>query len=162
MEEPTTKLPGNLLFVAEQLSHYNRNRFKIEPTGSSEGKAGQIVTINLPENALLDSASIRFHFDADAGKGTDVAGLLPEHADAFIGNLEVYVNGIQVQQSAQEYNTIAHALRLGGKSQDNQRTKGRLVNHAAIYGDASNGTLGIVPGSSGEKASLVIDEWAGF
>lgn len=162
MDEPTTKLPANLLFVAEQLSHYNRNRFKIEPTGSSEAKAGQIVTINLPENCLLDSASIRFHFDADAGKATDIAGLLPENADAFIGNLEVYVNGIQVQQSAQEYNTIAHALRLGGKSQDNQQTKGRLVNHSAVYADASNTPLGIVPGTTGEKASLVIDEWCGF
>ena len=163
MDEPTTKLPGNLLFVAEQLSHYNRNRFKIEPTGSDTGKAGQIVTINLPENCLLDSASIRWHFHADAGHATGgVAGLLPENADAFVGNLEVYVNGIQVQQSAQEYNTIAHALRLGGQSQASQQTKGRLVNHSAIYADMSNAALGIAPGSSGEKASLVVDSWAGF
>ena len=111
-EETPTKLPANLLFVAEQLSHYNRNRFRIEPTSSDTGKAGRIVTVNLPENALLDSASIRFHFDADAGYSSKIAGLLPENADAFISNLEVYVNGIQVQQSAQEYNTIAHALRI--------------------------------------------------
>jgi hypothetical protein len=162
-EETPTKLPANLLFVAEQLSHYNRNRFRIEPTSSSQATAGRIVTVNLPENALLDTASIRFHFDADAGIKGNVAGLLPEHADAFISNLEVYVNGIQVQQSASEYNTIAHALRIGGQSQDSQRSKGQLVNHSKIYGAVEDADLGIsVETSSGEKASLIIDQWAGF
>ena len=161
-EETPTKLPANLLFVAEQLSHYNRNRFRIEPTSSDTGKAGRIVTVNLPENALLDTASIRFHFDADAGYSSKIAGLLPENADAFISNLEVYVNGIQVQQSAQEYNTIAHALRIGGQSQDAQRSKGQLVNHSKIYGESEDSALGIEKNSSGEKASLIVDQWAGF
>ena len=161
-EETPTKLPANLLFVAEQLSHYNRNRFRIEPTSSSQATAGRIVTVNLPENALLDTASIRFHFDADAGFKGNVAGLLPENADAFISNLEVYVNGIQVQQSASEYNTIAHALRIGGQSQDSQRSKGQLVNHSKIYGAVEEANLGIEKGVSGEKASLIIDQWAGF
>ena len=167
-EETPTKLPANLLFVAEQLSHYNRNRFRIEPTSSTTGTAGRIVTVNLPENCLLDTASIRFHFDADAGFKGNVAGLLPEHADAFISNLEVYVNGIQVQQAASEYNTIAHALRIGGQSQDSQRSKGQLVNHSKIYGANENSDVGILSGetgageTSGEKASLIVDQWAGF
>ena len=166
MDEPQLKLPSNLLFVAEQLAGYNRNRFKIESNGSSSAKSGNIVTINLPENALLDMNSIRFHFDADAGFVADASlcGLLPDQADAFISNLEVYINGIQVQQSTQDYNMIAHSLRLGGYNQDSQRSKGRLVNHAQIYGDAANAAgvnFGIVL-NSGEKASLVIDQWAGF
>ena len=68
--------------------------------------------------------SIRFHFDADAGfvKDASLCGLLPDQADAFISNLEVYINGIQVQQSTQDYNMIAHSLRLGGYNQDSQRS----------------------------------------
>ena len=161
-EAPSLKLPANLLFVAEQLSGYNRNRFRIEPTSATEATAGRIITINLPENALIDMNSIRFHFDADAGFKGNTVGLLPEFADAFISNLEVYINGIQVQQSSQDYNMIAHTLRLGGWNQDCQQSKGRLVNHAQIYGDkALAGPFGDVSGV-GEIASLVIDQWAGF
>ena len=161
-EAPSLKLPANLLFVAEQLSGYNRNRFRIEPNSADTATAGRIVTINLPENALIDMNSVRFHFDADAGHNGDVVGLLPENADAFISNLEVYINGIQVQQSSQDYNMIAHTLRLGGWNRDCQRSKGRLVNHSQIFGAVANanafgGTTGV-----GEKASLVIDQWAGF
>ena len=161
-EAPSLKLPANLLFVAEQLSGYNRNRFRIEPNSAVTAKSGRIVTINLPENALIDMNSIRFHFDADAGSSGTTVGLLPEHADAFISNLEVYINGIQVQQSSQDYNMIAHTLRLGGWNRDSQRSKGRLVNHAQIYGDVA--TVNAFGGTSGfgEKASLVIDQWAGF
>jgi len=161
-EAPSLKLPANLLFVAEQLSGYNRNRFRIEPTSATEATAGRIITINLPENALIDMNSIRFHFDADAGHNGNTVGLLPEFADAFISNLEVYINGIQVQQSSQDYNMIAHTLRLGGWNQDCQQSKGRLVNHAQIYGDkAETHAFGDVSGV-GEIASLVIDQWAGF
>ena len=161
-EAPSLKLPANLLFVAEQLSGYNRNRFRIEPTSSAEATAGRIITINLPENALIDMNSIRFHFDADAGYNGTTVGLLPESADAFISNLEVYINGIQVQQSSQDYNMIAHTLRLGGWNRDCQRSKGRLVNHSQIYGDVAKTNPFGGTSAVGEKASLVIDQWAGF
>ena len=161
-EAPSLKLPANLLFVAEQLSGYNRNRFRIEPTSSESASAGRIVTINLPENALLDMNSIRFHFDCDARFAGNVVGLIPENADAFISNLEVYMNGIQVQQSTQDYNMIAHTLRLGGWNRDCQQSKGRLVNHSQLYGStATTAKFGATTGV-GEKASLVIDQWAGF
>ena len=167
MNEPSTKLPSNLLFVAEQLSGYNRNRFKIESNGSSTASSGRIVTFNLPENALIDTASIRWHFDADAAKTSvsTLCGLLPESADAFIANLEVYINGIQVQQSSQDYNMVANTLRLGGYNRDSQRSKGRLVNHSQIFGSKSastNAGKNRIIQDSGEKASLVVDQWAGF
>ena len=166
-EQQSTKLPSNLLFVAEHLSGYNRNRFKIESNGSSTASSGRIITFNLPESALIDMASIRFHFDANAAatKNAAVCGLLPESSDAFIGSLEVYINGIQVQQSTQDYNMVAKTLRLGGYNRDSQRSKGRLVNHSLLVGEksaAANVNRNGLVENSGEKASLVIDQWAGF
>lgn len=168
-DSPSFRLPRNLLFVADQLSNFSRNRFRIESTSADTGTAGRIITMNMPTSALLDMKSFRFHYDIDAGAtggstSTRVSGLIPESADAIIQSLEVYVNGIQVQQATQEYNFLSHALRLGGYNQDSQQSKGRLVNHSQIYGgtineeqfDASMGD------QSGEKASLVVDSWTGF
>ena len=52
MDEPSTKLPSNLLFIAEHLAGYNRNRLKVKSNGSSTASSGRIVTFNVPENAL--------------------------------------------------------------------------------------------------------------
>ena len=160
-----SKLPRDLLFMSEKIQGFNRNRFRIEPLSAQTATAGRVITVNLPENALLDMTSFRFNYKMDCGNNSSAScvGLIPESSDAVIGNLEVYMNGIQVQQSSQEYNTLAHALRLGGDSQDNQRTKGRLVNHSAIFpavidenafDSSGNGT--------GEIASMCVDSWAGF
>lgn len=165
MDEPSTKLPASLLFMSEQLNGYNKNRFRLEPLSAQQATAGRIITVNLPENALLDMNSFRFHFEMDAGHNSSAScvGLIPQNADAVIGNLEVYVNGIQVQQSTQEYNTLAHTLRLGGWNQDCERTKGRLVNHAALFAAvADTNAFDASTNGSGEKANLVIDQWAGF
>lgn len=165
MDEPSTKLPASLLFMSEQLNGYNKNRFRLEPLSAQTATAGRIITVNLPENALLDMNSFRWHFEMDAGHNSSAScvGLIPQNADAVIGNLEVYVNGIQVQQSTQEYNTLAHTLRLGGWNQDCERTKGRLVNHAAIFAaKADTNAFDAITDGNGEKANLVIDQWAGF
>ena len=116
MDEVDSKLPRDLMFMSEQISGFNKNRFRLEPLSAQTATAGRVITVNLPENALLDMTSLRFNYKMDCGGNSSAScvGLIPENSDAVIGNLEVYMNGIQVQQSSQEYNTLAHALRLGG------------------------------------------------
>lgn len=88
------RLPSNLMFASDVLSGYSRNRFKLETTSSDTATSGRIITVNLPENALLDMKSLRFFFDCDAGyvtsAGTDLGGLqglLPDGAQSLISVL---------------------------------------------------------------------------
>jgi len=136
-EAPAMRLPSNLMFASDVLSGYSRNRFKLETTSSDTATNGRIITVNLPENALLDMKSLRFFFDCDAGyvasAGTGLGGLqglLPDGAQSLISKVEVYVNGVQVQSGANEYNSTCKIKNIGYYNQDNQQSKGKLVNHA--------------------------------
>lgn len=163
--ETMTALPANLMFGASVLSSYNRNRFRLETTSADTAGDGRIVTINLPENALLDMKSFRFFFDVEAGSNDSVIGLIPAHAASLISRVEVYVNGVQVQQGTSEYNTIYNMLQLGRGNQDAVRTKSRLISHGSLYssgGTALATALGTAGISKGEQASLCVDNWLGF
>ena len=171
VEAPPMRLPQNLMFASDVLSGYSRNRFRLETTSSDTAKSGRIITVNLPESALLDMKSLRFFFDCDAGYVSSsglngLQGLLPDQASALVSKVEVYVNGVQVQSGANEYNTTCKIKNIGAYNQDNQQTKGKLVNHAGIYpnkGDlASNMFIDASSNAVGEKASMCIDTWCGF
>lgn len=118
------------------------------------------------ENALLDMKSLRFFFDADAGyvaaSGVGaLQGVLPEQASSLISKVEVYVNGVQVQSGANEYNTTCQIKNISGYNQDNQQTKGKLVNHAALT-DINGQSTNFMGSTEGEKASMCVDSWHGF
>ena len=97
-EPQPMRLPSNLMFASDVLSGYSRNRFKLETTSSDTASSGRIITLNLPENALLDMKSLRFFFDSEAqyvatsGVGA-LQGVLPDQASSLISKVEVYVNG---------------------------------------------------------------------
>ena len=170
MGEMMTALPANLMFGASVLSSYNRNRFRLETTSADTAGDGRIVTINLPENALLDMKSFRFYMDASAGSNQSIAsdgvlGLLPGNASSLISRVEVYINGVQVQQGTSEYNTIFNLLQISRSNHDTTRTKGRLVNHSELYagtGNTMRTILSAIGTSNGETASLCVDNWVGF
>ena len=167
-EPQPMRLPSNLMFASDVLSGYSRNRFKLETTSSDTASSGRIITVNLPESALLDMKSLRFFFDCEATKVATsgvgaLQGVLPEQASSLVSKLEVYVNGVQVQSGANEYNSTCQIKNIGGYNQDNQQTKGKLVNHAAIT-DIKGGSSGanFIPTDKGEIASMCIDSWHGF
>ena len=47
-------IPANMRMAAAKMSNYNRNRFRLETVSNDTAGPGRIVTVNLPENALLD------------------------------------------------------------------------------------------------------------
>jgi hypothetical protein len=111
-------LPENLNFSAEVLSNYSRNTFRIEPNSSTTAKAGRVIQISLPENSLLDMKSLRMFMNVTTTKGVatgphDVLALLPANIESLIASVEVYINGVQVSQGTNEYNTICKVLKLG-------------------------------------------------
>lgn len=168
----TAFLPQNLSFMAKQMGGYSRNRFRLETTSADTASSGRIVTVNLPENSLIDTQSFAWWFDINTSNGagaeyTDTAGatcnavgVLPADTTSLIRNVEVYINGVQVQQGSSEYNTIARILKIGRNNVNNDRTKENLVNHASISQKAL-----VAIGSSNasvDDLSVCVDKWYGF
>lgn len=164
-------LPENVDFGAEVLANYSRNTFRIEPNSSTTASAGRVIQIQLPENSVLDMKSLRMFMKVETTKGvasagpTDVLAILPANIESLISSIEVYVNGVQVAQGTNEYNTICKVLKLGSYNQDAQLTSGVLVNHAKMIGTLAGVTASDIfaPNeANGEVADVCIDNWTNF
>ena len=163
-------LPENVDFGAEVLSNYSRNTFRIEPNSSTTASAGRVIQIQLPENSILDMKSLRMFMKVETKKGVatgahDVFGILPANIESLISSIEVYVNGVQVAQGTNEYNTICKVLKLGSYHIDAQLTTGVLVNHSKMIGTLQSVTPADIfaPNqANGEVADVCIDNWTNF
>ncbi len=165
-------LPENVDFGAEVLSNYSRNTFRIEPNSSTTATSGRVIQITLPENSILDMKSLRMFMRVTTTKGVatgphDVLALLPANIEALISSIEVYVNGVQVAQGSNEYNTICKVIKLGAYNQDAQLSSGVLVNHATMVGSLDGVTLpgdifGADLSGNGENGDVCIDNWCNF
>jgi hypothetical protein len=151
-------LPDSVMYATYEMKEVSRNRFRLETVSSDSAGANRIVTFNLPEQAMLDMKSLRFFFDvacsgssAEGGAGDVVYGKLPQNASSLLGRVEVYINGVQVQQGSSEYNTIAQALRLGQSNIDKDSSTDRALNHSYITDDNAN-----------DDETICINEWRGF
>jgi hypothetical protein len=146
------------MYATAEMKEVSRNRFKLETVSSDTAGPNRIVTFNLPENAMLDMKSLRFFFDvacsgssANGVAADEVFGKLPQNVSSLIGRLEVYINGVQVQQGASEYNTIAQALRLGQSNIDKDNSTDRALKHSYITADDAN-----------DDETVCLNEWCGF
>ena len=149
-------IPNNMRMAAAKMSNYSRNRFRLETTSNDTAKAGRIVTVNLPEGgAICDLKSFKMHMDVVTTQATvggrTVYGRLPADASSLISRVEVYLNGVQLQQGAAEYNTICRILKIGRSSRDRDGTIDRALSHGAVsMADAV------------EDVSVVMSDWKGF
>lgn len=150
-------VPQNVRFMSQKLSGMSRNRFKIMPLGSRSATAGTTTNFALPENALIDTSSIRVHANVVTNTVTNgartVYGKLPQSSCSLIQRLNVSINGASVMNSGvSEYNTLCSVLKnAGGSSKDRDSSYDRAVCHGAI--DGSDDDV--------EDLSLIIDFPAG-
>ena len=153
----TDYLPESLMYATAEISEVSRNRFRLETVSSDKAGPGRIVTFNLPENALIDSKSLRFYFDAKCTgvvDGTDtIYAKLPTYASTLIQKLEIYINGVQVQQGAAEFNTIAQVLREGQSCLDKNNSIDRVLAHSYLESQTEDGD---------ESETICMSEFCGF
>lgn len=100
-----------LSFYAKKLAGYTTNTFKIQPAGKTSGiQANDIVTINLPSNAIVDLRSFKVFFNAgiSTANATNSNGRLPAKIDSLFSRVEILVGGVQVSQGNNFYNVLRH------------------------------------------------------
>lgn len=164
MSDDEGYVPRAMRIAAERMSSFARNRFRLETVSTQKAGPGNIITVNLPENSLLHMNSLKMHArvttnalrDAttNTATGADTYCLiskLPPHCESMISRVEVYLNGVQVQQGTQEYNTICRVLGLTKKNIPYKNSAERAKNHPYMQIDP------VV-----DDYSLVWDTWRGF
>jgi len=100
-----------LSYYAKKFAGYTTNTFKIQPAGKTSGiQANDIVTINLPSNAIVDLRSFKVFFNAGitTSQSADNNQRLPAKIDSLFSRVEVLVGGVQVSQGNSFYNVLRH------------------------------------------------------
>ena len=149
-------IPSNMRIASAKMSNYNRNRFRLETVSSDTAGPNRVVSVNLPEGgALVDAKSFKMHFDVTTTSVTTgsatVAARLPADASSLISRVEIYINGVQINQGAAEYGTIARILKIGRCSRDKDGSIDRALHHGAV--DPTDGV---------ETVSLVMSDFLGL
>ena len=67
-------IPKDVAFATAALTGMNRNRYRLETSGSTSAGPSSIVTITMPSNALLDLKTLRVHMDLATTKNETAAG----------------------------------------------------------------------------------------
>jgi hypothetical protein len=150
-----------LQYVLNRISGYTTNTFKLQPNGSAEAIAGQIVRIALPQNSLVNFKSFAFHFDAEI-TSAGAEGRLPPNVGigSLIERVEVTCGGLQIAAGNNFYNVLAAAKQaVMGDMCD------PILGHPEVVRDKSYhnaaGTNGITSKKE-VKAHYVVDKWCGF
>jgi hypothetical protein len=150
-------LPENVRYIVDSMSQYSRNRFRLETVSAETASAGRIITVNLPEGACLDMKSFRLHYDvatqdATSGGATCFAKLPNDAAQTLIQRVEVNLNGVAIQQGAQEWNTLYQMKKLSKSCIDRNTSVDRAVAHSEVNSaDATE-----------PDETLVVQDWCGF
>jgi len=152
-------LVPNLMFACSQMTDYTRNRYRLDTTSSNESGPGRIITVNLPEAAVLDLKSFRMFFKATcAGAGNAgeyASAFLPDNGESLIAKVEVYINGVQVSSGASEYNTLSRLVKIGMCSPDRLGSVDRLNRHAFV----ATPTTATKDLKLEESAYICLSEW---
>ena len=100
--------PPALSYFARRVLGCTTNVFKIQPNGISDGIGpGQIITFELPTNALVDMKSISMMFGAATSGGTNVR--LPNNLHGLIDRYSIECGGLTIAQGYSLYNVVRAA-----------------------------------------------------
>jgi len=149
-------LPKSMSMLSVAMNNFVRNRFKLETQGSQTASPGSIVTVQLPESALIHLPSIRFFYDvattSETEGSTTVYGRLPaDAASALISKVEIFIGGVQIQNGTAEYNTLCRILKIADSSIPRDQSVDKVLSHGAIES-----------ADAVESEQLCLHEWRGF
>tara|TARA_R110002020_G_scaffold117892_2_gene269420 strand:- start:632 stop:2074 length:1443 start_codon:yes stop_codon:yes gene_type:complete len=101
----------NLTYFVERLQGVSTNTFRLESQNKTTAKQNDIITFDLPSNAILNLRSFKVWCNASAAAGSATAGArLPPVSD-LVERIEVSVGGIILSQGTNFSNVLQEAMR---------------------------------------------------
>ena len=146
--------PRNLRYAVNRLNGYNTNVFKLQTQNQTTASNGQIITVNIPTNSIINCRSISMHFNSSiSNSSSTVFAGFPANMSSIIDRVEVLCGGTQLQQGILQYNTCS-------------TIKKRLFNKINKQNSDSKVLSGSYPvdisAADQPDGSFIIDEWQGF
>jgi len=155
--------PPAVSYFVRRIMGVTTNQYKIEPNGSPDNLgAGQIITFELPTNALLDLKSLKFIFGAKTVGGT--VSRLPNKIDSLIERYSVEAGGLTIAQGFPQYNTVKHVKAIVTESWGKNKSLTTSTSHENIPRKRSDVTDGALTGEEDLSAEdyLAVTDFLGF
>ena len=149
-------LPPELGIFSRNMENFTSNKFKLEVQGSgASAKQGNIISVLLPENSIIDLKNLRMCFKMSAkAAGAEGISVIGDDARSVIQSLNVFINGVSVQQNMPEYSTLCHVLGLIDNNTNRQNSVDNVLTNGLMY---SGNEL-----TAPEQKDMVINTWRGF
>ena len=100
-------LSPELMYFASRTSGFSTNTFKIETNNQSSATSSSIISIDLPNNSIINLRSFKLFFNAIT-TGASAGGRLPPVKD-LIERVEVAMGGIVLSQGTNFTNVLSEA-----------------------------------------------------
>ena len=102
----------NLTYFVERLQGFSTNTFRLETQNKSTAKQNDIISFDLPSNAILNLRSLKVwcNASANASTGANSGARLPPIND-LVERIEVSVGGIVLSQGTNFVNVLGEAMR---------------------------------------------------
>jgi hypothetical protein len=100
-------LSPELMYFASRMSGFSTNTFKIETNNQSSATSSSIISIDLPNNSIVNLRSFKLFFNAIT-TGASAGGRLPPVKD-LIERVEVAMGGIVLSQGTNFTNVLSEA-----------------------------------------------------
>lgn len=148
----STGYPRNLSYLVKRLSGYSRNTFRLQTLNQTVASAGQIITVDLPSNALVDLSTFTMFF---SGSTSTTAGFaaFPRNIECVLERLEVEINGQIVNLGCSYYNHLWQIIADTTLGED-------VTNRRRILQNAADVTA--APGANVTNVPFCIMNWLGF
>ena len=161
----------NLTYFVERLQGFSTNTFKLETQNKSSAKQNDIISFDLPSNAILNLRSLKVWCNASANAGSATAGARLPPINDLVERVEVSVGGIVLSQGTNFVNTLGEAMRaLTGEECDSVVGHPEYVRNTSYVNGFGNG-LNVITGISNEDYTntgttvpqkFCIDKFYGF
>ena len=159
----------NLTYFVERLQGVSTNTFRLESQNKTTAQQNDIITFDLPSNAILNLRSLKVWCNATANKGAVASGArLPPVSD-LVERIEVSVGGIILSQGTNFSNVLQEAQRalsyedcdsvVGHPQYVREKSYvNKLGNGAAILNGTDNEDYPV----NGNNQLFCIDKFPGF
>lgn len=136
-------IPNSLRMAAEKMG-FNRSRFRLETQGSTVAAPGQSISIQLPENALIDLKSFRLMCDVTTSMDTTTQyAKLPDEFSSLISTFQVFCGGVCISQATSDYGLICKVLKLVKSSRERDSSIDTLLTHGTMSGVDANDDVSV-------------------
>jgi hypothetical protein len=101
--------PRNLSYFVKRLANYSKNTYRLQTLNTTTTTPSQIITVDLPNNALVDLSTLVWYFEGTTTTATNFAAF-PRNIETIIDRVEVEVNGQLISPGCNNYGHLFNII----------------------------------------------------